>query len=303
MFTIFGASTAGADARSASASCADEKNLLTYQASVTRGTGTISIRDGRPLCNDAELVLESFNVPDTWDGNGWNKTAIPQTKYASTTFTIPAGVSNFKETYEVETPHQCKNTQVDFYLAPEYESITTMTGDDERNIVGVLFPGKGECEEPKPEPKPEPEKIVCKSIQLVTDKEEKLVRVAVEGAAENTAIKGYRIDFGDGTVINEQTAEHTYADYGKYTINAYVVGLVDDKEATVTSDDCSGDVEFIEEEPATPPATPEPEPEQPEEVEEPEVLPNTGVGSIAAIFSAATIFGTVIHYIRGRFIQ
>ncbi len=129
-------------------SCLDPANKSNYNTTIQRGTGKISLKDGKPLCEAQDIVLESMNVPDTWNKKGWNETAIPQTKFASTLFTVPAGVKNFSKTVTVATPDACKNTQIDFYLAPEYQSITTLTGDDERNIQGVLFAGKGDCEKP-----------------------------------------------------------------------------------------------------------------------------------------------------------
>lgn len=130
------------------ANCVDPTNMSNYETTIQRGTGTLTVKGGKALCAAQDIVFESFNVPDTWDRKGWNNTAIPQTKFASTMFTIPAGVANYSKTISVATPADCKNTQVDFYIAPEYESITTLTGDDARNISGILFAGKGACETP-----------------------------------------------------------------------------------------------------------------------------------------------------------
>lgn len=136
-----------------SSSCLDPKSLRSFEASIkNRSSGTITTKDGRPLCSDVEMTLASMSVPDTWDRKGWNKTAIPQALFADTKFTFPGGKSNHKMTITVNAVSECKNSQTDFYLAPSYQSITTLTGDDERNIVGVLFAGK-KCEEPRPEPR------------------------------------------------------------------------------------------------------------------------------------------------------
>ena len=46
--------------------CLDPKNPRSFEASMkTRGEGTITTKDGRPLCSDATMVMQSFNVPDT----------------------------------------------------------------------------------------------------------------------------------------------------------------------------------------------------------------------------------------------
>lgn len=134
-----------ANATGNTATCLDPKLASSYQATIQRGTGTFTVKDGKPLCASQDIVFESFNVPSTWDKKGWNSTAIPQTKFASTLFTIPAGVANFTKTVTVATPEACKHTQLDFYFAPEYQSITTLTGDDERGLKGQLFAGTGEC--------------------------------------------------------------------------------------------------------------------------------------------------------------
>lgn len=131
--------------------CLDPSDPRSYEASIkVRGTGTITTADGRPLCSDGKMTFASYNVPDSWDKKGWNKTAIPQTLYADTEFTFPAGKSDYSMTLNVDTPDACKHTQLDFYVAPSYQKIDTLTADDGRNVIGVLFAGKGECEEKKP---------------------------------------------------------------------------------------------------------------------------------------------------------
>lgn len=129
-------------------SCVDPTDMSNYETTIQRGTGTLTVKGGKALCAAQDIVFESLSVPDSWDKKGWNNTAIPQTKFASTLFTIPAGVANYSKTVSVATPADCKNTQLDFYLAPEYQSITTLTGDDARNISGILYAGKGACEVP-----------------------------------------------------------------------------------------------------------------------------------------------------------
>lgn len=130
-----------------SSGCVNPTDMSVYETKITRGTGTLAVRGGKPLCAAQDIVFQSFNVPTTWDKKGWNKTAIPQTKFAATQFTIPAGVANFTKTVTVATPDDCYHTQLDFYLAPGYDTITTLTGDDERNIAGVLFAATEKCKE------------------------------------------------------------------------------------------------------------------------------------------------------------
>lgn len=303
---IFAVSASTVNA-SASQDCLDAKDTDNYKTSLTRGSGTISTVDGKPLCESADLYLQSFQLPDTWDGKGWNRTAIPQTLHAAIPFTIPAGEANFKKTIQIDVPDVCHATQLDFYFAPKVPAIIDFHDGEDRELYGQIFKATGKCEEPKPEPKPQ--KITCKSVQLVTDKAKRNVKVSVTGTAENTTISGYKVDFGDGTIANQQTAEHTYNKYGKFNITAYVSGKVNDKATEVTSDACKSTVEFTEAPVVTPPTTPEqpkptpqPQPEQPgKEVETPEVLPNTGVGSVVTIFGVTSALGAGIHYFRSRF--
>ncbi len=153
-----------AQAKSGSSDCLDPKNPRSFTATIsTRTSGTITTKGGQPLCGDATMVMQSFDVPDTWNKKGWNETAIPQTSFAKKEFTFPGNKSGHKMTVTVEAPDECKHTQVDFYTEAGYDRIDTLTGDDARNVIGVLFKGTGDCKEPEPEPEPEPKMIeVCR---------------------------------------------------------------------------------------------------------------------------------------------
>ena len=135
-----------------------------------------------------------------------------------------------------------KHTYADYgkYTIKAY---VTGTVDGKTVTVG----GDGGCVKTVEFTKPEPPKqaITCDVLTLnILNNKTREVEAKVTGSANNTTITGYKIDFGDGTVVNEQTAKHTFADYGKYTIKAYVTGTVDDKPVTVSSDGCVQMVEF-----------------------------------------------------------
>lgn len=106
------------------------------------------------------------------------------------------------------------------------------------------------------------------------DTTKRYVSVTLTGYASNTTITGYKIDFGDNTVVNQQTASHTYAQDGTHTITGYVTGTVNGQPQTVTYKDCAQEISF------TTPTTPE-------------VLPNTGAGSVLGIFGATTALGAI----------
>ncbi|QQR51836.1 hypothetical protein IPG36_04420 [bacterium] len=74
---------------SSSAGCLDGSKYYNFRTSFTRGTGTISTANGQPLCTDTKLILESFSMPDTWNNQGFNQSAIPQYKFGVTSLTFP----------------------------------------------------------------------------------------------------------------------------------------------------------------------------------------------------------------------
>lgn len=96
-------------------------------------------------------------------------------------------------------------------------------------------------------PKPKPQTLTCDAVKVtITDAKKRIVSASVSGTATNTTISGYKINFGDGTTVNKQSATHTYAKYGKYTITAHVSGTVNGETKTVTSAACSKEVSFAE---------------------------------------------------------
>lgn len=129
--------------------CLDPKSPNSFEASFTRGTGTIETVGGKALCADSDLFLQSFKLPDTWDGKGWNRTAIPQTKHAAIAFTIPGGEKNYKKTITISVPDACYATQLDFYFAPEVPAIINYHDGEDREILGEIFKATGKCETPK----------------------------------------------------------------------------------------------------------------------------------------------------------
>jgi hypothetical protein len=162
-------------------------------------------------------------------------------------------------------------------------------------------------------PKPKPQSLTCDNLTVtIVNKEKREVSAKVTGTPKNTTITGYKINFGDGTTVNQQSANHTYANYGKYTVTGYVTGKVDGSSKTVTSPACTKTVEFSKT-PTPCPTNPElpaddpdckPCPTNPElnyddpkceEPEEPEELPNTGAGSVIGLFTGVSLLGAIGH--------
>ena len=111
----------------------------------------------------------------------------------------------------------------------------------------------------------------CDALNVqVLNRDNRQVRATVNASASGEAnITGYTIDFGDGTVVNQQTAEHTYQENETYTIRATVNFSTPDGEQSDSGETCVTQVQFEDDEkpPIEPPVT---------------ELPNTGPASFVA---------------------
>jgi PKD repeat protein len=150
-------------------------------------------------------------------------------------------------------------------------------------------------------PKPPTQSLLCSALNLtILNNEKRQVKATVAGQALNGAtITGYSINFGDGTTVNQQTAEHTYAKDGSYKVVGYVSGTVDGKSATVTSAGCAQTAYINVTPPPTPEPTPTPTPETPVIGTS---IPNTGAEGLAALTAGVSGLGAAAHqlYIRRR---
>jgi hypothetical protein len=146
---------------SATTNCLDGTNRASYKATYTRGTGTITTKNGTPICKDSTLVLSSFTLASTWNRQYTpytyaNMTAYPQTMFAEKIVTFPAGKANHSMTVTVNTPDKCKSIQMDFYTGSGYQTLNGPKDDEARNVNGLIINGEGTCETPKPVPTPTP---------------------------------------------------------------------------------------------------------------------------------------------------
>jgi hypothetical protein len=76
-------------------------------------TFTASLMDGIAPCSDVTVNITSYNVPQSWDGLGWDASAAPQTMYKTDTLTFPANTTA-PVTKSVQAP-TCGNYQADLY--------------------------------------------------------------------------------------------------------------------------------------------------------------------------------------------
>lgn len=114
---------------------------------------------------------------------------------------------------------------------------------------------------------------------------------------DNATIVGYRTDYGDGTVINTQNSNHTYANDGTYTITSSVqIRFADGRTEWVTANGCIRNVTFRNGEP--PIVTP-PTPGGSSSINV-TTLPNTGAGAVAGIFAGVTTLSTLAYSVISR---
>ncbi|MBL8121868.1 hypothetical protein JNM87_03900 [Candidatus Saccharibacteria bacterium] len=311
--------------------CLDGSRADSYTTSFTRGSGTISIKDGKAICKAQEMVLESFTVPATWDGRGFNSTAIPQKMYGVTKFTVPAGQAGYSKTYSVATPEACSNTQLDFYFAPEYPAITDLHTDDARYIRGVIFKGTGSCTPaptptpvPTPTPTPTPEvKPVyrCDALTVTPSSTDRTkATFSVQTTLVNATLKKvvYTVKNSDGTKVvdaiertNSETVTYTQTKEGTYKVQAVITVTANGKDdsatcsaktLTVAAETKPAEVKPVEtKNPVATPATTAPQTSAPAAKITTTTLPNTGAEGMITAFGLTTIFGTAAAYLKQRF--
>jgi LPXTG-motif cell wall-anchored protein len=287
----------------------DGNKASSYTTKISRTGGTITVKDGKALCEDTAIVLESFNMPDTWDGRGFNSTAIPQTKFGVTRLTVPAGEKGFSKTVSVESPDVCKHTQVDFYVAPEYDAINGLHDDNGRYISGVIFKGTGKCDTTPPPVTPEePKQASYKCEALKINKADRTnFSLTPTVSMTNATLKKvvYVVKSGDKTVDTITREDLKAVDYkqeqaGNYAVTATVTVIANDKE-DIAKGDCAGSFEVAAVTPNTP-VTPTKTVEV-VQATTPVTLPNTGLGTsgIFATFLGVSALGTAFAYAKQRF--
>lgn len=131
--------------------CIDGKNRTNFTAQWDGyGKVTVTTKDGKAICEDATVYFSAFVMPDTWDGKGFNDTAVPQTLHKSVSATIKAKKTNSSTKLELTLPEDCKNVQVDVYLAPEQTEVTKDNQIGGRLIAAKHKKAVGECQTTPP---------------------------------------------------------------------------------------------------------------------------------------------------------
>ncbi len=132
--------------------------------------------------------------------------------------------------------------------------------------------------------------FTCNLLSL-TEPATKQVQASVQYTAQNGAtFNNVTFNFGDNSTpltTADTTANHTYANFGTYTVTATVSFNVNGSSQSVTNSNCAKSVSFTA---TTTPSTPT----------TPTQLVNTGPGSVAGIFGGVTVLGAVAHRLFGR---
>jgi PKD repeat protein len=242
--------------------CLSPTSASSFVTSFTRDSGTVSTKNGSPLCQPATLVLESFTVPSTWDRKGANSSSVPQTEFAAVNVNLPANKSYITQTATVPVPPSCQNTQIDFYFPPAYPAILTVHADSGRIIGGSLFAGMGSCTTPTPSPSPTPtptptptpsptpsgspspspsyspspspsstpgSSLVCTALSASPTSGPAPLTVNFTGsgsATGQTTLTSYEFQYGDNNQITttKNTSSHTYTTPGVYTATLTLTG-------------------------------------------------------------------------------
>jgi hypothetical protein len=112
---------------------------LDWHLNARAGTVTVSARGGKSFCRDVSVVLSIYKVPDTWNGTGFNQTAVPQHKFAPHAM----GKLHRKDTLELRVPvPTCGNAQIDLYYPPTQDDVDI--NGTARFIGGDIFSIGGE---------------------------------------------------------------------------------------------------------------------------------------------------------------
>lgn len=148
--------------------------------------------------------------------------------------------------------------------------------------ASVTVPGN-DCQKPE-QPKPA---YSCTLLTLTKGDARKVTANVTYTGKNGAALKTVDYNWGDSTpalITDKTTAEHQYAQDGTYKVTAKLLFSVNGKDVYAADNvDCAKSITFT-----TPgqPAAPAPK--------TPETLPNTGAGSVAAIFAATVVGATLL---------
>lgn len=120
---------------------------VSLSRSGNQGTAVVKLNDGVKLCNDENMVFESYSFSSNWSGNtdaAGLTSSFPQTEAYANHFTF--GKDDTTKTVTVQTPDACHGTQMDVYVGnDEFGSLNNETSATAGLIYGKLFKANGTC--------------------------------------------------------------------------------------------------------------------------------------------------------------
>jgi LPXTG-motif cell wall-anchored protein len=116
------------------------------------GTVTIGTSDGEPATEHWDVTAATYLVPDGWDGNGFDASAAPQTRFAQVRTALLPGQSQI--TVHVKVPG-CGPYQVDAAIGISAPHHIYYPQGTPRGLAGHLYAGQV-CESPSPSPSQSP---------------------------------------------------------------------------------------------------------------------------------------------------
>ncbi len=145
----FGVSAASADTSGGNGCVEPERSVFAFQR-VDSHTYQVSLREaGTVTCTAVTFNVGSYVIPDTWDRNGWNPTALPQTEFDYTTLTFPAGGTE-AVTASVGVP-ACGPYQTDLYIGVRLTTLDWPSPMGTNRILGAMRDQEA-CASPTPTP-------------------------------------------------------------------------------------------------------------------------------------------------------
>jgi len=149
VFLIASAASAAADTSGATA-CVDPTPSVFTVARLNPRQYQVSLADPATVtCADFTFDISSYRIPDTWDRNGWNETALPQAEFAYTTLTFPAGGSA-SVIGTIAVP-DCGPYQTDIYTGPRLSYLQWPSPMAGVRLMGVMM-DQAACAHETPSP-------------------------------------------------------------------------------------------------------------------------------------------------------
>ncbi len=222
---------------------------------VTKNSGFASVQTADP-CETVQYKIRLHNPGPGVVGNVNVRASLPSTVSATHTSTATISGSNMQPaTTTAQATLNLSSAKKLNYIAGSTELLNTNSGVISSlpdGVIGsgvnigsvgvslneirfVVFQAKVDCDTPPP---PVSDGACTGLAVQVVSQQGRQVTATVSGSVTNAEIVGYVINWGDGTTSATQTANHTYAQAGTYTVTATVKvklanGTVVDKSSEV----------------------------------------------------------------------